>query len=196
MPLEPLWAAYEKRPDRAACPDYLVLPPVSQSYLADLKAYEDAAPFYKAFQWRHGMPRKKYEGYLAVAGRRRVAFMVMILEVCHRRLGYLRDPSATVIEGEGKNGDWVYWNQHAFTWFAEQVDVPTSMDSRRRKRPYDSANDPPSYETFRRETAGIRTFHESLHFGEEGERAVQHFLVNQGWNVYRLYGEEKRGRYG
>jgi len=133
MSLDLQWPQYPQplRLDRAtlpAAPDFLLHRRGKRAgaALADLKSYEDAAPFFMTREWRHGVPRKTWEGYLAVAGRCRVPFALIVAELARGRIGILRDTPEGLIEGTGKGASWVYWRQSAFSWI-DGFDVPNDL---------------------------------------------------------------------
>lgn len=201
MSLDLQWPQYPQplRLDRAtlpAAPDFLLHRRGKRAgaALADLKSYEDAAPFFMTREWRHGVPRKTWEGYLAVAGRCRVPFALIVAELARGRIGILRDTPEGLIEGTGKGASWVYWRQSAFSWI-DGFDVPNDFE--RIPRPYNSAIDEPTKEVFERAVSKLgRNFDQSLELGHKAELAVARFLERKGFTLWRLVGASKAGRQG
>lgn len=160
-------------------PDTAVLVPDGRLVLCEVKAYEDAAPFWSLHEWRHGFKRRYFDAYRHHA--RICGWWLAIYEAANERIGLNITPEKTVIEGEGRGASYVYWLQEDFHWYELKLDLP-----HRCPRPYNSLVDLPTKEVADRPTSGNRQFNDALEVGHKSEEQIVAWFCTKGCGAWRL----------
>jgi hypothetical protein len=160
-------------------PDTVLCLPSGRLVLCEIKAFEDAAPFWSLHEWRHGFKRRYFEAYQHHG--RKHGWYLAVYEAANERIGLNISPGETVIYGEGRGSDYVYWLQEHFHWH------PLSLNLLGRTlRPYNSLTDQPTKEVADRPTGQKRRFEEALAFGLEAEEQIVKWFRDRGCGCWRL----------
>ena len=169
-------------------PDACFAPPVMG---ADVKAFQDAAPFYAAHEWRHGIKKRLADDYAKISP----AWLIVIYEVANARLGFRRGDLGQCDGWGAAEDSMVYWPQDSFFWRKSKIEVLEQIP-----RAYNSLTDKPSRETYDKQLRfqkdsgrPRRDFEKALAFGLDAESKILNFLRQQtGFGLWPLNQETLR----